>query len=76
MTETYRPRRSVLYVPASNDKALSKITSLACDAVIIDLEDAVAPADKVSARQKLAGIFADRRNLRCEMVVRINPLSS
>ncbi|SJM31514.1 HpcH/HpaI aldolase/citrate lyase family protein [Mesorhizobium delmotii] len=76
MTETYRPRRSVLYVPASNDKALAKISSLACDAVIIDLEDAVAPADKVSAREKLAGIFANRPGRRCEMVVRINPLSS
>ncbi|RWO12332.1 MAG: CoA ester lyase [Mesorhizobium sp.] len=76
MTETCRPRRSVLYVPASNDKALAKIPSLACDAVIIDLEDAVAPADKVFAREKLADIFAHRANLRCEMVVRINPLSS
>ncbi|RWO31004.1 MAG: CoA ester lyase [Mesorhizobium sp.] len=76
MTETCRPRRSVLYVPASNDKALAKISSLACDAVIIDLEDAVAPADKVFAREKLADIFAHRANLRCEMVVRINPLSS
>ncbi|PAQ06290.1 CoA ester lyase [Mesorhizobium temperatum] len=76
MTETYRPRRSVLYVPASNDKALAKISSLACDAVIIDLEDAVAPAEKVSAREKLAGIFANRPGRRCEMAVRINPLSS
>ncbi|TIP69426.1 MAG: CoA ester lyase, partial [Mesorhizobium sp.] len=42
----------------------------------IALEDAVAPADKVFAREKLADIFAHRRNLRCEMVVRINPLSS
>ncbi|RWP44599.1 HpcH/HpaI aldolase/citrate lyase family protein [Mesorhizobium sp.] len=81
MTETYRPRRSVLYVPASNDKALAKLPSLACDAVIIDLEDAVAPVDKVSAREKLAGIFADRPvandyGRRCEMIVRINALSS
>ncbi|TIQ31712.1 MAG: CoA ester lyase, partial [Mesorhizobium sp.] len=80
-TETYRPRRSVLYVPASNDKALAKISSLACDAVIIDLEDAIAPSDKVSAREKLAGIFAKRpvanhNGRRCEMVVRINPPAS
>jgi len=73
--ETYRPRRSVLYVPASNDKALAKIPSLACDAVIIDLEDAVAPADKVFARERLAGIFAGRPDRRCEMVVRVNALS-
>ena len=75
------PRRSVLYVPASNDKALAKIAQLACDAVIIDLEDAVAPADKVAAREKLAGIFASRPvanhfGRRCEMIVRVNALSS
>lgn len=79
MTEIYRPRRSVLYVPASNDKALAKIAQLACDAVIIDLEDAVAPADKIAAREKLAGIFANRPDAngrRREMVVRVNALSS
>ncbi|UVK39676.1 CoA ester lyase [Mesorhizobium sp. AR10] len=80
-TETYRPRRSVLYIPASNDKALAKIATLACDAVIIDLEDAVAPADKSSAREKLAGIFAKRPvanhdGRRCEMIVRVNALAS
>lgn len=80
-SEPYRPRRSVLYVPASNDKALAKIAQLACDAVIIDLEDAVAPADKLAARDKLAGIFASRpvanhNGRRCEMIVRVNALSS
>jgi citrate lyase subunit beta/citryl-CoA lyase len=73
--DTYRPRRSVLYIPASNDKALAKIASLACDAVIIDLEDAVLPADKAAARDKIAGILAGPQR-RCEMVVRINPLAS
>ncbi|MFK0692209.1 HpcH/HpaI aldolase/citrate lyase family protein [Mesorhizobium sp. IMUNJ 23033] len=76
MNETYRPRRSVLYIPGSNDKALAKIASLACDAIIIDLEDAVAPADKLAAREKLAGILASRPNRRCEMIVRVNALSS
>ncbi|MER9301151.1 CoA ester lyase [Mesorhizobium sp. M0621] len=81
MTETYRPRRSVLYVPASNDKALAKIAQLSCDAIIIDLEDAVAPADKIAAREKLAGILAKRPvandiGRRCEMIVRVNALSS
>ncbi len=75
-SEPYRPRRSALYVPASNDKALAKIAQLACDAVIIDLEDAVAPADKLAAREKLAGIFANRPKRRCEMIVRVNALSS
>jgi citrate lyase subunit beta/citryl-CoA lyase len=68
------PRRSVLYVPASNDKALAKIGQLACDAVIIDLEDAVAPGEKAAARAKLAGILAARPPRR-EMIVRINALS-
>ncbi|WP_181176303.1 CoA ester lyase [Mesorhizobium sp. B2-3-5] len=80
-TKPYRPRRSVLYVPASNDKALAKIEQLSCDAVIIDLEDAVAPADKIAARDRLAGIFAnrpyaDRIGRRREMIVRVNALSS
>ncbi|WP_217577123.1 CoA ester lyase [Mesorhizobium sp. GbtcB19] len=72
---TYRPRRSVLYIPASNDKALAKLASLACDAVIIDLEDGVLPADKAAARDKVAGILAGPER-HCEMVVRINPLAS
>lgn len=74
--ETYRPRRSVLYIPASNDKALAKIAQLACDAIIIDLEDAVAPDDKIGAREKLAGIFANHTGRRCEMIVRINALGT
>ncbi|TJV68799.1 MAG: CoA ester lyase [Mesorhizobium sp.] len=73
--DTYRPRRSVLYIPASNDKALAKIGTLACDAVIIDLEDAVLAADKKAARDKIAGLLAGREK-RCEMVVRINALAS
>ena len=54
----YRPRRSALYIPVSNDKALAKAASLDCDVVIFDLEDAVAPADKPAARAKLATVFA------------------
>ncbi|CAM5590110.1 citrate lyase subunit beta/citryl-CoA lyase [Aquamicrobium terrae] len=74
MTELVPPRRrSVLYVPASNDKALAKLGQLSCDAVIIDLEDAVAPGEKAAARAKLAGILAARPP-RAEMVVRVNAL--
>ena len=46
-----RPRRSVLYVPASSAKALAKLPQLSPDAVIFDLEDSVAPADKPAARE-------------------------
>lgn len=76
MIQIYRPRRSVLYVPASNEKALAKIAALDCDGVIVDLEDAVAPADKVSARDRLAAVFAGRADRRREMIVRVNALSS
>ena len=68
----YRPRRSVLYIPAANERALAKMPTLACDAAIIDLEDAVASNEKASARDRLAAIFANRPQRRCEMVVRIN----
>ncbi|RWA65297.1 MAG: CoA ester lyase [Mesorhizobium sp.] len=74
--DTYRPRRSVLYMPASNERALAKIASLACDAVIIDLEDGVAPADKIVARGRVVDVLAARPRRRCEMVVRVNPLGS
>jgi len=68
-----RPRRSVLYVPAANEKALSKIATLACDAIVIDLEDAVAPGEKVAARDRLRQFFAERP--RRETIIRINALS-
>ena len=51
---TVRPLRSVLYVPADKPKALSKIGTLPCDGVILDLEDAVAPEAKDGAREALA----------------------
>jgi citrate lyase subunit beta / citryl-CoA lyase len=50
----WRPRRSVLFVPAVNRRAIAKIASLACDAVIFDLEDSVGPAQKAEARENLA----------------------
>jgi citrate lyase subunit beta/citryl-CoA lyase len=65
-------RRSVLYVPAGNARALEKAASLPCDAVILDLEDAVAPeakdAARIAARAAIdSGGFASK-----EVVVRIN----
>ena len=47
----YRPRRSVLYMPSSNERALEKAKSLPVDALILDLEDAVAPDAKAAARE-------------------------
>mgnify|MGYP001561840428 CR=1 FL=1 len=72
---TIRPRRSVLYMPGSNARALEKAKTLATDAVILDLEDSVAPDAKVTAREQVtaavaAGGFGSR-----EVVIRVNGLS-
>jgi citrate lyase subunit beta / citryl-CoA lyase len=68
---TVRPRRSALYVPGSNARALAKASSLAADVVIVDLEDAVAPAAKEEARR--AAVAAIRQGLgRAEVVLRVN----
>ncbi len=53
MGQTSRPFRSVLYIPASKERALEKAKSLPVDAIIFDLEDAVAPAEKEAARDLL-----------------------
>ena len=70
-----RARRSVLYVPASNGRALEKARDLDCDGLILDLEDSVAPDAKDDARrallEALRGGFGDR-----EVVVRCNGLDT
>ena len=73
MTEI-RPRRSVLAMPGSNARALEKARGLPCDVVMIDLEDAVAPETKATARDAVAAAVAARGFGRREVVVRINPL--
>jgi citrate lyase subunit beta/citryl-CoA lyase len=70
------PRRSVLYVPASNTKALAKVATLSCDAIIVDLEDAVAPADKVQARSNLEAWFSEGGPGDARVMIRINALST
>ncbi len=76
MPSSLRLRRSVLYVPAANDKALAKLPSLDCDAAIIDLEDSVAPEQKEAARERLRGFMRKADFGRREIVIRINALSS
>ncbi|WP_288191909.1 CoA ester lyase [uncultured Phyllobacterium sp.] len=76
MRKTFRPRRSVLYVPASNAKALAKIASLDADAVIFDLEDAVAPQAKDDAREALRNYFRANPASKAERIIRINALAS
>lgn len=53
-----RPWRSMLYIPGSKERALEKAQTLPCDAIIFDLEDAVAPEEKARARDLLAGVLA------------------
>ena len=67
--------RSVLYVPANNEKALAKIVSLSMDAVIFDLEDAVAPETKEGARENLRRLFKTRPATNAKLVIRINALT-
>ncbi|MGY6534220.1 MAG: HpcH/HpaI aldolase/citrate lyase family protein [Pararhodobacter sp.] len=67
-----RPFRSVLYIPGSKERALEKARSLATDAIIFDLEDAVAPAEKASARALLAQTLASTDYGPRARIVRIN----
>src|SRR5947208_15823023 len=71
-----RPRRSVLYMPGSNARALEKARSLAADALILDLEDAVAPDAKDIARRQVCEAVAAQGFGRREVIVRINALST
>jgi citrate lyase subunit beta/citryl-CoA lyase len=71
-----RPRRSVLYMPGSNARALEKAKVLPADALILDLEDAVAPDAKESARQQVAATVRGGGYGPREVVVRINGLDT
>ena len=73
---TIRPRRSVLYMPGANARAIEKARTLPVDAVILDLEDAVAPDTKIAARDQVAaavkaGGFGHR-----EVIIRVNGLDT
>jgi citrate lyase subunit beta / citryl-CoA lyase len=65
-------RRSVLYVPGSNERALAKAATLPCDAIIIDLEDAVAAEAKAGARMRARAALESRIFQGREVVVRVN----
>jgi (3S)-malyl-CoA thioesterase len=75
LTDT-RPLRSLLYLPASNARALDKARALPCDGIIFDLEDAVAPAEKTPARAALAAALADGGFAPRLRLVRINGLDT
>ncbi|HEY8696767.1 MAG TPA: CoA ester lyase [Rhizomicrobium sp.] len=71
-----RPRRSVLYMPGSNARALEKARSLPADALILDLEDAVAPDAKETARAQVCEAVGARGFGRREVAIRINALTT
>ena len=72
MSATTRPRRTVLYLPGSNARALEKARSLATDALILDLEDAVAPDAKSTAREQVAAAVTAGGFGHREVLVRVN----
>jgi citrate lyase subunit beta/citryl-CoA lyase len=76
MISEARPRRSALYMPAANARAIEKARALDCDVVILDLEDAVAPEAKLVARQQAVEAVREGGFGRREVVVRVNGLET
>ena len=76
MTDTtdpsLRPRRSVLYMPGANERALEKAAGLPADALILDLEDAVAPDAKADARDRVCEAASSGRYGAREVAIRVN----
>jgi citrate lyase beta subunit len=69
---TFRPRRSCLYMPGANARSLEKAKTLPADVLIFDLEDAVAPAAKVEARDRVAEVVKTGGYGAREIIVRVN----
>jgi len=76
MTTTHRPRRSVLYMPGSNARALDKSRTLPADALIFDLEDAVAPDAKMIARAQVTQTVETGGYGKREILIRTNGLNT
>ncbi len=76
MARGIRPRRSLLYMPGSNDRALEKARTLPADVVIMDLEDAVAPDAKEEARRLVCAAVKAGGYGRREVIIRVNGLAT
>jgi citrate lyase beta subunit len=76
MSQTVRPRRSVLYMPGANTRALEKARTLPADALIFDLEDAVAPEAKEAARTNVVLAAESKAYGKREIVIRCNGLAT
>jgi citrate lyase subunit beta/citryl-CoA lyase len=72
----FRPRRSCLYMPGNNERALEKAKTLPADVLILDLEDAVAPDVKAEARDAVGAVVAQRAFGSREVIIRINGLDT
>jgi citrate lyase subunit beta / citryl-CoA lyase len=76
VSEPYRPRRSVLYMPSSNERALEKARTLPVDGLILDLEDAVGPDDKPAAREQACAAAASGGYGPREVTIRVNGIGT
>lgn len=72
----YRPRRSVLYMPSSNERALEKAKTLPVDGLILDLEDAVAPDAKEQARENACAAVSSGEYGKRELTIRVNGIGT
>lgn len=71
-----RPRRSVLYMPGANERALEKAKTLPADSLILDLEDSVAPEGKAAARANVCAAVKGGGYGRRELVIRVNAIET
>lgn len=76
MSEGFTPLRSVLYMPSSNERALEKAKTIACDGLILDLEDAVAPDAKPVAREAACAAVASGEYGERTLTIRINAVGT
>ncbi|MBX3286619.1 MAG: CoA ester lyase [Actinobacteria bacterium] len=76
MADVILPRRSVLYMPGANERALEKAKGLAADALILDLEDAVAPDAKADARDRVCAAASSGEYGAKEVAIRVNGLAT
>ena len=76
MTDDVRPLRSVLYMPAANARALEKATTIACDGIILDLEDSVAPDAKEDARDRAVAALTSGNYGSRQLALRCNGLAT
>jgi citrate lyase subunit beta/citryl-CoA lyase len=75
-SEAIRPRRSVLYMPGANERALEKAPGIPADALILDLEDAVSPDAKPAARDRVCEAASSGRYGRREVAIRVNGIGT